>query len=154
MGTLFLATNQSLYSKLTWDAQRDFAPISMVIAFPSVLLVHPSVPVKSVKELVTFIRARPGKLNSETLQVPSRVSIPLPGWFLGFTRAEINDAALALAACGGGGSDALSEREYIRALEDVCSTADDDLKDIPEPEGYVALGDLQACLAAGSMSGE
>src|SRR5690349_24926982 len=41
--------------------------------------------------------ARPGKLNNGTLQVPSRVSIPLPGWFLGFTRAEINDAAFAVA---------------------------------------------------------
>ena len=54
MGTLFLATNQSLYSKLTWDAQKDFAPISMVTASPLILCVHPSLPVKSTKELIAL----------------------------------------------------------------------------------------------------
>jgi tripartite-type tricarboxylate transporter receptor subunit TctC len=63
MGTLFLATNQSLYSKLTWDAQRDFAPISMVTASPLILCVHPSLPVKSTKELIALAKKRPGELN-------------------------------------------------------------------------------------------
>jgi tripartite-type tricarboxylate transporter receptor subunit TctC len=63
MGTLFLATNQSLYSKLTWDAQRDFAPISMVTASPLILCVHPSLPVRSTKELVALAKKRPGELN-------------------------------------------------------------------------------------------
>ena len=63
MGTLFLATNQSLYSKLTWDTQRDFAPISMVTASPLILCVHPSLPVKSTKELIALARKRPGELN-------------------------------------------------------------------------------------------
>jgi tripartite-type tricarboxylate transporter receptor subunit TctC len=63
MGTLFLATNQSLYSKLTWDAQRDFAPISMVTASPLILCVHPALPVKSTKELIALAKKRPGDLN-------------------------------------------------------------------------------------------
>jgi tripartite-type tricarboxylate transporter receptor subunit TctC len=63
MGTLFLATNQSLYSKLTWDAQRDFAPISMVTASPLILCVHPALPVKSTKELIALAKKRPGELN-------------------------------------------------------------------------------------------
>ena len=63
MGTLFLATNQSLYSKLTWDAQRDFAPISMVTASPLILCVHPSLPVRSTKELIALAKKRPGELN-------------------------------------------------------------------------------------------
>ena len=63
MGTLFLATNQSLYSKLTWDAQRDFAPISMVTASPLILCVHPSLPVKSTKELIALAKKQPGELN-------------------------------------------------------------------------------------------
>jgi tripartite-type tricarboxylate transporter receptor subunit TctC len=63
MGTLFLATNQSLYSKLTWDAQKDFAPISMVTASPLILCVHPSLPVKSTKELIALAKRRPGELN-------------------------------------------------------------------------------------------
>ena len=63
MGTLFLATNQSLYSKLAWDAQRDFAPISMVTASPLILCVHPSLPVRSTKELIALAKKRPGELN-------------------------------------------------------------------------------------------
>ncbi len=63
MGTLFLATNQSLYSKLSWDPQKDFAPISMVTASPLILCVHPSLPVKSTKELIALAKKRPGELN-------------------------------------------------------------------------------------------
>jgi tripartite-type tricarboxylate transporter receptor subunit TctC len=63
MGTFFLATNTSLYSKLTWDPQRDFAPISMVTASPLILCVHPSLPVKSTKELIALARQRPGALD-------------------------------------------------------------------------------------------
>ena len=63
MGTLFLATNQSLYSKLSWDPQKDFAPISMVTASPLILCVHPSLPVKNTKELIALAKKRPGELN-------------------------------------------------------------------------------------------
>jgi tripartite-type tricarboxylate transporter receptor subunit TctC len=63
MGTLFLATNQSLYSKLTWDPQRDFAPISMVTASPLILCVHPTLPAKSTKELIALAKKQPGVLN-------------------------------------------------------------------------------------------
>ena len=63
MGTLFLSTNQSLYSRLTWDTQRDFAPISMVTASPLILCVHPSLPVKSTKELIALAKKQPGELN-------------------------------------------------------------------------------------------
>jgi tripartite-type tricarboxylate transporter receptor subunit TctC len=63
MGTLFLSTNQSLYSKLTWDTQRDFAPISMVTASPLILCVHPSLPAKSTKELIALAKKLPGELN-------------------------------------------------------------------------------------------
>jgi len=50
-------------TKVAYDPIRDFAPISMVIASPHVLVVHPSVPAKSVKEVVAFARSRPGQLN-------------------------------------------------------------------------------------------
>jgi tripartite-type tricarboxylate transporter receptor subunit TctC len=63
MGTIFLATNASLYSKLTWDAQKDFAPVSMVTASPLILCVHPSLPVKSTQELIALAKKRPGELN-------------------------------------------------------------------------------------------
>ncbi len=53
----------SLHAKLPFDPVRDFAPISLLSSLPNVLVVHPSLPVKSVKELVALARARPGFLN-------------------------------------------------------------------------------------------
>ncbi len=52
-----------LVAKLSYDPIRDFAPVGMYSTFPYVLLVHPSVPAKSVKELLALAKARPGKLN-------------------------------------------------------------------------------------------
>jgi tripartite-type tricarboxylate transporter receptor subunit TctC len=53
----------SLISKLPYDAQRDFAPITLVAIGPNLLVVHPSVPVKTVKDLVAFAKAHPGQLQ-------------------------------------------------------------------------------------------
>lgn len=63
MGTFFLSTNPSLYSKLTWDPHRDFAPISMVTASPLILCVHPSIPVHNTRELIALAKKQPGALN-------------------------------------------------------------------------------------------
>jgi len=46
-----------------YDAFKDFAPISQVVALPNILVTHPSLPVKSVKGLITFAKARPGQIN-------------------------------------------------------------------------------------------
>jgi len=58
-----LTTNIHLYKRLGFDPQTDFAPISMVATAGQVLVVHPSVPVKSVAELIALAKAKPGKLN-------------------------------------------------------------------------------------------
>jgi tripartite-type tricarboxylate transporter receptor subunit TctC len=58
-----ITINPSLQKKMPYDAQRDLVPIVTVMAAPMVLVVHPSLPVKSVKELVAFAKARPGQLN-------------------------------------------------------------------------------------------
>ena len=55
--------NPSLHEKLPFDPIRDFAPITRLAALPHILVVHPSVPVKSVKELVALAKAKPGELN-------------------------------------------------------------------------------------------
>ncbi|HET7672694.1 MAG TPA: tripartite tricarboxylate transporter substrate binding protein [Burkholderiales bacterium] len=57
-----LAINASLYSKLPYDPVKDFAPISLVIQHPFVLLVNPAVPANSVKELVALAKSKPGQL--------------------------------------------------------------------------------------------
>jgi tripartite-type tricarboxylate transporter receptor subunit TctC len=63
MATPAHAINTGLYRKLTYDLVRDFAPVSLVTTGHYVIVVHPSLPVKSTKELITFARARPGQLN-------------------------------------------------------------------------------------------
>ena len=63
MTTIFLSTNQSLYSKLGWDPQKDFAPISMLTAAPLILCVHPSLPVKSTQDLIALAKKQPGQLD-------------------------------------------------------------------------------------------
>jgi tripartite-type tricarboxylate transporter receptor subunit TctC len=49
--------------KLPYDVPRDFAPVSLAAITPLILVVHPSLPVRTVKELVAFVRARPGQIN-------------------------------------------------------------------------------------------
>lgn len=58
-----VAINMSLYKNLAFDTTRDLAAVSVFAASPNVLVVHPSVPAKNVKELITLARARPGVLN-------------------------------------------------------------------------------------------
>jgi tripartite-type tricarboxylate transporter receptor subunit TctC len=58
-----LTINQSLYPNLPFDAEKDFAPVTTILWQSLVLTVHPSLPVKSVKELIALARARPAELN-------------------------------------------------------------------------------------------
>jgi len=58
-----LATNPIIYRKVPYNALTDFAPVTLVLAAPNILVVHPSLPVKTVKELIWFAQARPGQLN-------------------------------------------------------------------------------------------
>ena len=56
-------TNPSLQARLPYDTLNDFAPVSMIAVVPSVLLVHPSLPARSVRGLIAFAKPRPGELN-------------------------------------------------------------------------------------------
>lgn len=62
-GSGTLAINPSLYEKLPYDALRDFAPITLAVLQPHVLVIHPSLPAKSVQELIAIARAQPGRMN-------------------------------------------------------------------------------------------
>jgi tripartite-type tricarboxylate transporter receptor subunit TctC len=61
-----LAVNPSLYPKLAYDPIKDFSPVAWVARVPNVLVVHPSVPAKNVKELVALVKSKPGQLNYST----------------------------------------------------------------------------------------
>ncbi len=57
-----LAINPATYKKMPYDALRDFAPITQTHFVPNLLIVHPSVPAKTVKEIIALARARPGEI--------------------------------------------------------------------------------------------
>jgi len=66
--TLLLAsaslwTSQFLRDDVPWDAMRDYSPIALLVTSPNVLVVHPSLPVRSVKELIALAKAKAGQLN-------------------------------------------------------------------------------------------
>ena len=61
--TAGLAVSPSLYPKLSYDPIKSFAPVSLVARTAQVLVVHPSVPAQSVKELIAFAKSKPGQLN-------------------------------------------------------------------------------------------
>lgn len=56
-------TNPHLYKKLPYDTERDFEPVTQLVAFPLVLAVHPSLPAKSVKELIALAKTKPRQIN-------------------------------------------------------------------------------------------
>ena len=67
--TLLMATtgthtiNPGLYKNMPFDAVKDFAPVALIASVPNILVVHPDVPVKNVRELVALAKSKPGKLN-------------------------------------------------------------------------------------------
>jgi tripartite-type tricarboxylate transporter receptor subunit TctC len=66
--TLFMISNThfvsaALYKKLSYDSLNDFTPVTQITAAPNVLVVHPSLPAKNVKELVALAKSRPGQIN-------------------------------------------------------------------------------------------
>jgi tripartite-type tricarboxylate transporter receptor subunit TctC len=66
--TLFMISNThfvsaGLYKKLTYDSLNDFTPVTQITSAPNVLIVHPSMPAKNVKELIALAKSRPGEIN-------------------------------------------------------------------------------------------
>ena len=58
-----LAVNPYIFAKLPYDANRDFAPITLVAKVPSLYVVHPDLPVNNMKEFVAYAKSKPGQLN-------------------------------------------------------------------------------------------
>lgn len=61
--TLTLVVNPSMFAKLPFNVEKDLAPVSLLVAAPYAIVVHPSVPAKSIRELLALAKAHPGKLN-------------------------------------------------------------------------------------------
>ena len=63
MGAIHHTIGESVYAKLPYNIERDFIPITVVAYVPQVMVVHPKHPFKTIKELVEYAKANPGKLN-------------------------------------------------------------------------------------------
>jgi tripartite-type tricarboxylate transporter receptor subunit TctC len=61
--SLTFAVSPSIRSKLPYDTEKDLVPLTLIASAPLILVVHPSLPVKSVKEFIAYAKANPGKLN-------------------------------------------------------------------------------------------
>jgi len=70
-----IVINPSLYRNVSWDPLRDFVPLTLAGTLPNILMVHPSVPVRNVKELVALAKAKPGQLNYSTSGVGTSVHL-------------------------------------------------------------------------------
>ena len=66
MGSVSLSINPSLYAKLNYDVLRDFAGVAHAVSASFILVTHPSMPVKNVREFIAFAKARPGQMNYVT----------------------------------------------------------------------------------------
>src|SRR4051812_48542758 len=74
-GTGTLAINPTLYNNVGYDPRKDFTPIGLIGTSQLVILVHPSVPAKSVKELIALATKEPGKLNYASAGVGSGIHL-------------------------------------------------------------------------------
>lgn len=101
-----LATNPAFYPKLPYDTLRDFAPIAEVAQSPQMLVVHPSFPPRTVKELVAFSKANPGQPSYGTTGIgsPGHLAMLLLSMMTGakFTPVPYKGTAPAVADLMGG----------------------------------------------------
>src|SRR5262249_28002147 len=71
------ASNPHLYKELPYDVVKDFAPIMLVVRYPQILVVHPSLGVKTVPQFVAYAKRHPGKLNYGSAGPPPSRPLPL-----------------------------------------------------------------------------
>jgi len=88
MGISTLTINPSIHPKMPYDTLRDFAPVSLAVTLPNVLVTHPSLPVTTVKELIVFARSRPGQLNYGSAGVGSSLHLSME-LFLSMTKLRM-----------------------------------------------------------------
>jgi tripartite-type tricarboxylate transporter receptor subunit TctC len=167
--TLVLAP--SLQSKLPFDVTRDFSPITLLTSTPYILLVHPSMPVRSVKELVALAKARPGQLNYsssgtgslthlgmemlkknagiEMVHIPHKGSAPsLYDLVAGHVSVTLINPTIALAQVKAGNARALAvtaEKRLTPAAPDIPTLAEAGVRG-------AEVGSWAGCLAPAGIS--
>jgi len=157
-------TTPSLYAKASYDPVKDFDPVSLLAHAPNVLVVHPSLPVKSVKELIALARARPGQVNFagsgsgstphlaaelfNTLASVKMVHVPYRGTgpaIIGIMSGEASvmfmpaTNAVPLVKAGRMRALAVTTRERVPALPDLPTVAESGLKGYESSQWYGLL---------------
>ena len=155
------ATNATMYEKLNFDFIRDIAPVASLVRFPYVLEVNPSVPIRSVPELIAYAKANPGKLSiaSAGTGTPAHIAGELFKMMTGVDMVHVpyRGAALALTDLLGGQVQVMIDNmaaslEHIRAgrlraLAVTTATRLEMLPDVP------TVGEFVPGFEASSMNG-
>jgi tripartite-type tricarboxylate transporter receptor subunit TctC len=145
------AINATLYENLNFNFIRDIAPVAIIIRFPNVMVVNPSVPVKTVPEFIAYAKANPGKLNMAS---PGNGSTPHVTGELFKMMTGINMVHVPYRSVAAGLTDMLSGQvqvtfgtaastiEYIRAgtlraLAVTTATRSEALRDLPTIAEFV-----------------
>ena len=145
MGISTLATIPSVFKTVRYDALKDLAPISQAVTVPNVLVVHPSVPARTVKALIALGKARPRELVAGSAGVGTNphlslelfrsmagievVHVPYKGSGLGIVGLMSGEVALSFVAVPTGMPHLKAGR--VRALGVTTSTRTDSLPDVP-----------------------
>ncbi len=150
-----IVISPSLFPKLGYDTFRDFTPVTLIATVPNVLVVHPSVPAKTLRDLVKLAKAHPGKLNYgsggvgsgsqlgselfKTLNGLTMVHVPYKGAALAMTAmlsGEVDmvtstvPAAIPLANSGRVRPLAVMAPKRVAALPDVPTTAEQGMPEV------------------------
>ena len=140
-----LAVGPALYRRLSYDPDRDFAPLGMIASNPNVLSVNPTVPATTIAEFIALAKARPGKLNYASTGVGTspQLSMELLRMQAGFSIAHVpyKGVGAALVDVIGGRIEAMFSTVpaalgsvrggKVRALGVTSSQRDPDLPDVP-----------------------
>jgi len=90
MGNIAHSISMTLYSRIGYDIVRDFAPVTLLASGSFTLALHPSVPVKSARELIAFAKKRPGQINVATSGAAIQLAAKMLESMAGITMTEIN----------------------------------------------------------------
>ena len=165
-----LAINRTAFKQLPYDPVKDFVPLSIYLKSPFILIVHPSLPPKSVPELIKFVKARPGQLtfSSSGLTGASRLSTELMSNIFGLqmthvpyknSHNSIMDVAagnVQLAFAEAGATQSLIRDGRLRALAVSAQTRLSTFPEIPTMAEASGRPDFEAvswhCLVAPSAT--
>jgi tripartite-type tricarboxylate transporter receptor subunit TctC len=161
------AINASLYDKMNFNFLRDIAPVAGLIRFPNVVVVNPSVPAKTIPELIAYAKANPGKLNmassgnGSTIHVSGELFKMMTG--INMVHVPYRGGAPALTDMVGGQVQVMFDNvptsiEFIRAgklrpLAVTTATRSDVLPDLPTVAEFVSGYEASAWYGIGAPKG-